>query len=43
MKKQYNHEEVTKLLEQMEACVGRMQKIRKNFEHAISHSTKKAA
>ncbi|WP_276329758.1 hypothetical protein [Vibrio lentus] len=43
MKKPYNHTEVTKLLNQMEASVQRMQTIRKNFEKAISNATKKAA
>ncbi|HGF7521922.1 TPA: hypothetical protein AB5A43_003367 [Vibrio cholerae] len=43
MKKRYNHEEVMKLLDDMEACVNRMSNIRKNFEYAVDQSAKKVA
>ncbi len=43
MNKRYDHEEVMKLLDRMEAQVARMSNIRKNFEHAVNESTKKVA
>lgn len=43
MEKKYDHNEVVKLLSQMQACVDNMRAVRINFQHALAESQKETA